>query len=124
MIIIDKPCLPAAHTIADPSLFARSSNTRLYYLKPGVFWEPAFRGHDGFYMPVYCFLVSRGNRNVLFDLGSHIHFDYIGDPSRFPPATELIIGPGVKAAAWPGYPINPDGSVLDSAAAGRSVRKI
>lgn len=157
------------------------SNTRLY-LKPGVFWEPSLRGHDGFYAPVYCFLVSRGSRHVLFDLGvrtdwenlppkvvqlvkatsnvmgcdrdiasmlddddgnnnnsngarircsdieaivwSHSHFDHMGDPSRFPAATELVVGPGVKAAAWPGYPTNPDGSVLDSAAAGRVVREI
>ncbi|KAI9648457.1 hypothetical protein NHQ30_003091 [Ciborinia camelliae] len=55
---------------------------------------------------------------------SHSHFDHAGDPSRFPPSTQLVVGPGVKASSWPGYPSNPDGVVLDSDAAGREVREI
>ncbi|KUI57782.1 N-acyl homoserine lactonase AttM, partial [Cytospora mali] len=157
--------IPASSETVDVRVI--DTNTRLY-LKPGVFWEPAIRGHDGLYAPVYCFLASRGNRHMLFDLGvrtdwenlppkvvqlvkatsevtgcdrgiasvlddndnrlrirssdieaivwSHSHFDHMGDPSRFPPATELVVGPG--------YPTDPDGSVLDSAAAGRTVREI
>lgn len=55
---------------------------------------------------------------------SHNHFDHTGDPSRFPSHTELVVGPGVKASSWPGYPSNPNGTVLDSDAAGRNVTEI
>ncbi|KAI1087240.1 beta-lactamase-like protein [Rostrohypoxylon terebratum] len=55
---------------------------------------------------------------------SHNHFDHVGDMSRFPPTTDLIVGPGVRAASWPGWPTNPDGAVLDSDAKGRVVREI
>ncbi|KAK7931816.1 hypothetical protein PG985_002528 [Apiospora marii] len=158
------------------------SGTRLY-LKPGVFWEPTLPGFEGPDAPVYTFLISRGERHVLFDLGvradwenlpprivevvqattrvtgrgrdvasvldddaaqnrgdgpgpsvrsvdieaiiwSHSHFDHVGDPSRFPPSTSLVVGPGVPAVAWPGYPSDPNGTVLDSDAAGRAVREI
>jgi glyoxylase-like metal-dependent hydrolase (beta-lactamase superfamily II) len=55
---------------------------------------------------------------------SHNHFDHIGDPSTFPPTTDLIVGPGVQAASWPGWPRNPDAGVLDSDIEGRVVREI
>jgi glyoxylase-like metal-dependent hydrolase (beta-lactamase superfamily II) len=123
--------------------------------------------------PVYCFLISRGDHHVVFDLGvrpdwdnyapkivslikattkvtpgtdvasvldnsdlgikskdisaiiwSHNHFDHIGDPSTFPPTTELIVGHGVSAASWPGWPSNPDAGVLNSDIEGRVLREI
>lgn len=55
---------------------------------------------------------------------SHNHFDHIGDVTRFPPSTELVVGPGVRAASWPGWPTNPDAIVLDADADGRVVREI
>ena len=55
---------------------------------------------------------------------SHNHFDHIGNPSTFPPSTALVVGPGVKASSWPGYPCNPDASVLDNDAQGRIVREV
>ncbi|KAI1206385.1 beta-lactamase-like protein [Annulohypoxylon truncatum] len=55
---------------------------------------------------------------------SHNHFDHVGDVSRFPPTTDLIVGPGVRGASWPGWPTNPDGTVLDSDAEGRVVREV
>ncbi|RAK89088.1 hypothetical protein BO79DRAFT_217181 [Aspergillus costaricaensis CBS 115574] len=55
---------------------------------------------------------------------SHPHFDHTGDQSQFPHTTELVVRPGVKGSSWPGYPSNPDGLVLDSDAAGRSVHEI
>ncbi|PYH94847.1 Metallo-hydrolase/oxidoreductase [Aspergillus ellipticus CBS 707.79] len=165
--------VPASSSTVDVRVI--DTNTRLY-LKPGVFWEPVLRGFDGPHAPVYCFLVSHGNRHILFDLGvrtdweshapkivklvkattvvtsgekdvaslldddtsglgirstdieaivwSHSDFDHVGDPSRFPATTELVVGPGVKNRAWPGYPSNSDGTVLDSDAAGRNVREI
>ncbi|KAJ0115522.1 hypothetical protein J7T55_012802 [Diaporthe amygdali] len=55
---------------------------------------------------------------------SHAHIDHVGDPSVFPPSTELVVGPGFKSNYIPGYPANPDGMVLDSAFLGRSVREL
>ena len=55
---------------------------------------------------------------------SHNHFDHIGDVSRFPHSTDLIVGPGVRAASWPGWPRNPDAIVLDCDAEGRLVREV
>ena len=55
---------------------------------------------------------------------SHSHFDHIGDPSMFPPSTELVVGPGVRAASWPGWPQNPEADVLDSDVQGRRLREI
>ncbi|SPQ24134.1 2b39dff3-ee1e-4787-827f-2a7d9516924a [Thermothielavioides terrestris] len=132
-------------------------------------------GFDGIDVPIYCFLISHGDRHVLFDLGvrkdwhhyapktvdlirrttrcrtdknvseildehaaltgvrsadieaiiwSHHHFDHIGDPSTFPASTDLVVGPGVKAACWPAYPTNPHSLILDADAAGRTVREV
>lgn len=55
---------------------------------------------------------------------SHNHFDHIGDTSRFPPSTDLVVGPGVEAASWPGWPRCTDSIVLDSDAEGRKIREI
>ncbi|KAI2465126.1 hypothetical protein F4781DRAFT_425033 [Annulohypoxylon bovei var. microspora] len=55
---------------------------------------------------------------------SHSHFDHVGDVSKFPPTTDLIVGPGVRSASWPGWPTNPDAAVLDSDAEGRVVREV
>ncbi|KAL4868704.1 hypothetical protein BDV12DRAFT_209018 [Aspergillus spectabilis] len=55
---------------------------------------------------------------------SHHHFDHVGDPSTFPPTTSLIVGPGVKNLAWPGYPSNETAAVLDSDILGRNVAEI
>jgi glyoxylase-like metal-dependent hydrolase (beta-lactamase superfamily II) len=45
---------------------------------------------------------------------SHWHWDHIGDPSTFPPTTDLIVGPGFKKAMLPGAPSNPDSPILES----------
>ncbi|KAI1832035.1 hypothetical protein DTO027I6_8319 [Penicillium roqueforti] len=55
---------------------------------------------------------------------SHWHWDHIGDPSRFPSSTDLIVGPGFKAAFLPGYPANPGAPVRESDFAGRNLREI
>ena len=54
----------------------------------------------------------------------HAHIDHVGDPSVFPPSTDLIVGPGLKASCMPGYPTNPDAFVLDSAFQGRRVQEV
>jgi hypothetical protein len=45
---------------------------------------------------------------------SHSHWDHIGDPSTFPPSTNLVVGPGFSEAALPGYPTNPKSLVRDA----------
>ncbi|KAJ5285856.1 hypothetical protein N7524_001162 [Penicillium chrysogenum] len=55
---------------------------------------------------------------------SHWHWDHIGDLSRFPSSTELIVGPGFKAEFLPGYPARPEGPILESDFAGRNLREI
>lgn len=45
---------------------------------------------------------------------SHGHWDHIGDPSTFPPTTNLVVGPGFTAALLPGAPANPDSPILES----------
>jgi len=55
---------------------------------------------------------------------SHHHWDHTGDPSTFPTSTEIVVGPGFKAAHLPGYPENPKATLLKSDYEGRSVREI
>ncbi|KAJ5951661.1 uncharacterized protein N7479_010074 [Penicillium vulpinum] len=55
---------------------------------------------------------------------SHWHWDHIGDPSRFPSSTELIVGPGFKDEFLPGYPAKPDAPVRESDFAGRNLREM
>lgn len=52
---------------------------------------------------------------------SHSHFDHVWDPSRFPPSTTLVVGPRVPATAPPGYPSDPNCTVLDSDAVVREI---
>ncbi|KAH0593197.1 hypothetical protein MHUMG1_08919 [Metarhizium humberi] len=144
-------------------------------LQPSLFWQPPLLGLTKVTVPTYCFLISAGNRHVLFDLGvrqdwenlppsvvsmvqaqttiqnprnvsdvldsdtsspgirstdieavilSHAHFDHVGDPSTFPPSTNLVVGPGIRDSHWPGYPTNPAAINLDSDIQGRPVREI
>jgi glyoxylase-like metal-dependent hydrolase (beta-lactamase superfamily II) len=55
---------------------------------------------------------------------SHAHIDHTGEPSIFPPTTELVVGPGFKKAYMPGFPTNPQSPVLDSAFQERHVREV
>jgi glyoxylase-like metal-dependent hydrolase (beta-lactamase superfamily II) len=55
---------------------------------------------------------------------SHFHYDHTGDPSTFEPHTDLVVGPGFKAAFVPGYPEQPECPVLNSDYAGRSLVEI
>ncbi|KAF1986938.1 hypothetical protein K402DRAFT_393093 [Aulographum hederae CBS 113979] len=55
---------------------------------------------------------------------SHYHFDHTGDPSVFPPETELVVGPGFKDNILPGYPAKKDSPILESDYTGRNLREI
>ncbi|ESK81485.1 metallo-beta-lactamase superfamily protein [Moniliophthora roreri MCA 2997] len=52
---------------------------------------------------------------------SHTHMDHIGDMSKFPPSTTLVIGPGSDRAS---YPTVADAKLLDSDFANREVREV
>ncbi|QIW95226.1 hypothetical protein AMS68_000744 [Peltaster fructicola] len=82
-------------------------------------------------------LVERDVANILKDNGvdvdggaidaiiwSHHHWDHTGDPSLFPGSTELVVGPGFKAAHLPAYPKNPDSTLLETDFEGRNVREV
>jgi glyoxylase-like metal-dependent hydrolase (beta-lactamase superfamily II) len=62
--------------------------------------------------------------NIEAIIWSHGHFDHTGDPSTFDAGTALVVGPGFRENVLPGYPTNPNSSVLDSDFAGREVREI
>ncbi|GAM41183.1 hypothetical protein TCE0_041f14119 [Talaromyces pinophilus] len=167
--------IPESNSTVDVRVI--DTNT-LLFIDPKLFLHPQIAGYNGSHAPIYCFLISHGNRHIIFDLGvrkdwknyaprivslikatttvspgehdiasmldnsnendtgirskdieaiiwSHNHFDHIGDPSTFPPTTDLIVGPSVTAASWPGWPRNPDAGVLDSdITGGRVVHEI
>ncbi|KAJ5712616.1 hypothetical protein N7493_009084 [Penicillium malachiteum] len=55
---------------------------------------------------------------------SHWHWDHIGDPSTFPPTTDLIVGPGFKEAMLPAAPTDPDSPLSEDSFKGRNTREI
>jgi glyoxylase-like metal-dependent hydrolase (beta-lactamase superfamily II) len=65
-----------------------------------------------------------GSRDISAVIWSHNHFDHTGNMSKFPETTDLVVGPGVHASSWPGWPSNPNGIVLDSDITGRKVCEI
>lgn len=55
---------------------------------------------------------------------SHPHFDHLGNPSLFPGTTNLVVGPGFKAAFGDGYPSRQDAPVLSSDWKGRALDEL
>lgn len=47
-------------------------------------------------------------------MASHFHFDHIGDISKFPSSTELVVGPGFKQKFSRAYPTDPDSVLRES----------
>ena len=79
--------------------------------------------------------VEKGVDEVLLDAGvalqeveavvwSHWHFDHVGDLSRFPTSTKIVVGPGFKENLLPGYPANPESPLLESDYAGKEMEEI
>lgn len=72
--------------------------------------------------------ILRENGQALEDVSaiiwSHAHFDHTGDPDTFPPTTDLIVGPGFKAAFPSAFPTIPDSRVDERAWSNRSLREI
>lgn len=52
---------------------------------------------------------------------SHWHFDHTGSPAEFEKSTFLIVGPGFKHNLLPGFPSNPNSSLLESDYEGRGL---
>lgn len=48
---------------------ANSTRTTSLDLNTELFWQPSMKGLDVVRVPMYCFLVSNGDRHILFDLG-------------------------------------------------------
>ncbi|KAL1640192.1 hypothetical protein SLS58_007143 [Diplodia intermedia] len=55
---------------------------------------------------------------------SHWHCDHIGDPSRLPASTELVIGKGFLEALTPGYPVNPNSPFLETDYKDRTIQEL
>ncbi|KAF4625568.1 hypothetical protein G7Y89_g12598 [Cudoniella acicularis] len=55
---------------------------------------------------------------------SHWHFDHVGDMSKFPASVNIIVGPGFKESLLPGYPSNPNSTLLESDYSGREMKEI
>ncbi|TFK48510.1 Metallo-hydrolase/oxidoreductase [Heliocybe sulcata] len=54
----------------------------------------------------------------------HTHYDHTGDPSTFPSTTEVVIGPGTKAAFFPPYQEGSNSTILTSDFEGRKVTEL
>ncbi|KAL1736209.1 hypothetical protein EV714DRAFT_242621, partial [Schizophyllum commune] len=52
---------------------------------------------------------------------SHTHVDHVGDVSRFPPSTQLVVGRGTNVSTYPGQP---DSGLREQDFRGRSVREL
>ncbi|KAB2573350.1 Cytochrome P450 monooxygenase andK [Lasiodiplodia theobromae] len=55
---------------------------------------------------------------------SHWHCDHIGNMSRFPSSTNIVVGAGFLEKLTPGYPVNPNSLLLESDYQGREVQEI
>ncbi|ETS79696.1 hypothetical protein PFICI_09549 [Pestalotiopsis fici W106-1] len=55
---------------------------------------------------------------------SHWHWDHIGDLSKFPPTTELVVGPGFTKAFLPAYPECQDSPIRISDVRDRQVNEL
>ncbi|KAK5046739.1 hypothetical protein LTR84_007500 [Exophiala bonariae] len=68
------------------------------------------------------FGVSQGAIEAV--IWSHWHYDHIGDISKYPASTDLVVGPGFKEAFIPGYPLREDGLIRQSDYEGRELKEI
>jgi hypothetical protein len=51
--------------------------------------------------------------------GSHLHWDHIGDPTKWPGTTKLIFGPDIRKTHGTGWPANPKAPFAEKDLAGR-----
>lgn len=55
---------------------------------------------------------------------SHWHWDHVGNMSKLPPSTGLVVGPGFTKAMIPGYPKNLSSPILESDYSGRQLTEL
>lgn len=55
---------------------------------------------------------------------SHHHFDHVGDLSQFPSTTEVVVGTGFKNAYLPGWPVDPESSLIEDDWKKHNIREI
>ncbi|KAI9899665.1 hypothetical protein N3K66_006126 [Trichothecium roseum] len=55
---------------------------------------------------------------------SHHHMDHTGNPSGFPPATDLVVGPGFRETLLPAYPEREDAMIGQRDLRGRALRQL
>lgn len=83
----------------------------------------------------YVISVEKSVRTILEDHGvdakkieavvwSHHHFDHTGAPEEFESSTALIVGPGFKDTMLPGYPSDPQSTILEANFAGRELLEL
>lgn len=63
-------------------------------------------------------------RDIEAVIFSHHHFDHIGDLSQFPQTTDVVVGPGFKEAYLPGWPENPQASLINDEWKIHNIREI
>lgn len=66
--------------------------------------------------------VAQGDIDAV--IWSHPHLDHVGDMSRFPKKTVLVVGKGFQYEHMPGYPLNPSSSVWNSDFEGRTLKQV
>ncbi|KAK2468907.1 hypothetical protein H9L39_19499 [Fusarium oxysporum f. sp. albedinis] len=54
---------------------------------------------------------------------SHWHWDHVGDGSKFPASTDIVVGPGFTKSFVPGWPENPESPVLASDLKGHRIHE-
>ncbi|KAJ4159848.1 uncharacterized protein LMH87_007787 [Akanthomyces muscarius] len=78
--------------------------------------------------------VRRGVDEILVDQGfdlsdlkamvwSHWHWDHIGDGSKYPSSTDIVVGPGFTENFVPGWPEDPNGRVPSSSLKGHRIHE-
>ncbi|KAH8824851.1 beta-lactamase-like protein [Flagelloscypha sp. PMI_526] len=159
--------IPFSHATAHLTVFGIANIPSI--APASAFLQPVLPGRDNLLPASYSFLISNGNKKVLFDLGprkdlenlspisrgyteiikwnitkditdrlhdaetpldainavifSHVHFDHVGDMSKFPSSTDLYIGPGTVRDIY-SPDTNPNGTLLASDFANRTVTEL
>ncbi|KAK5113121.1 hypothetical protein LTR62_003700 [Meristemomyces frigidus] len=72
----------------------------------------------------YTLVVEKNVIDILREHGDDPKDDHTGDPSTFPPTTDLIVGPGFKKRFVPAYPTVPNSSIDENAYKDRNLREI
>ncbi|KAM3069356.1 hypothetical protein ACMFMF_008573 [Clarireedia jacksonii] len=136
------PVIPGHEAYNCPAMafLVTSTTGRQILFDAGVrkdYWNysPVVRGRFEKSVNVKGLRIDKGVDEVLIDAGvqlqnlesvvwSHWHFDHIGDMSKFPSSVKIVVGPGFTKNFLPGYPKNPDSTLLESDYSGYELSEI